>query len=90
MVSVLEGELIDPCGVCGRRVMANSVLCTKCGNWVRGRCAEIKRVTVRLAMLFVCLRCREKMEGMVDFIKKLCNVVETVNVFCYLGDKTKF
>ena len=23
---------IDPCKVCGRRVMANSVLCTKCGN----------------------------------------------------------
>ena len=38
MVSGSEGELfkskIDPCGVCGRRVMANSVLCTKCGNRV--------------------------------------------------------
>ena len=37
MVSGSEGELfkikIDSCGVCGRRVMANSVLCTKCGNW---------------------------------------------------------
>ena len=36
MVSGSEGELfkskIDPYGVCGRRVMANSVLCTKCGN----------------------------------------------------------
>ena len=36
MVSGCEGELfkskIDPCGVCGKRVMANSVLCTKCGN----------------------------------------------------------
>ena len=36
MVSESEGELfkskIDPCGVCGRRVMANSVLCTKCGS----------------------------------------------------------
>ena len=34
MVSGSEGELfkskIDPCGVCGKRVMANSVLCTKC------------------------------------------------------------
>ena len=31
-----EGEpfkrKIDPCGVCGKRVMANSVLCTKYGN----------------------------------------------------------
>ena len=36
MVSGSEGELykskIDPCGVCGKRVMANPVLCTKCGN----------------------------------------------------------
>ena len=36
MVSGSEGKLfkskIDPCGVCRRRVMANSVLCTKCGN----------------------------------------------------------
>ena len=38
MVRGSEGELfkskIDPCGVCGRRVMANSFLCTKGGNWV--------------------------------------------------------
>ena len=27
------------------------------------------------------------MEGMVDSIKKLCNEVETVNGFCYLGDR---
>ena len=46
MVSGPEGELfkskIHPCEVCGRRVMANSVLCTKCRNWVRGKCAIIK------------------------------------------------
>ena len=46
MVSGPEGELykskIDPCGVCGRKVMTNSVLCTKCGNWVHGKCAKIK------------------------------------------------
>ena len=36
MICGLEGELfkskIDPCGVSGRKVMANSVLCTKCQN----------------------------------------------------------
>ena len=36
MVIGSEGELlkskIDQCGDCGRRVMANSVLCTKCEN----------------------------------------------------------
>ena len=78
MVSRLEGELfkskIDPCGVCGRRVMANSMLCTKCGDWVHGRSAKIKRVTTRLTIHFVCLRCRETT---VDSIKKLCDEVET-------------
>ena len=58
MVSRSEGEVfkskIDSRGVCWRRVMANSVLCTKCGNWVHGRCAKIKGATARLAMHFVC------------------------------------
>ena len=61
MASGLEEKLfkskIDPCEVCGRKVMANSVFCTKCGNWVCGRCANIKRVTARLATRFVCSRC---------------------------------
>ena len=82
-----EGEIfkskIDPYGVCGRRVIANSVSCTKCGNWVLGRCAKIKRVTARLAMHFVCLKYKEKVEGMVDLIEKLCQEVETVKGFCY-------
>ena len=91
MVSGSEGELykskIDPCGVCGRRVMANSVLCTKCGSWVHGKCAKIKRATARLAMHFACSKCKGKMEGTMDLIKKLCDKVETVNGFCYLGDR---
>ena len=49
MVSGSERELfksmIDPCEFCGRRVIANLVLSTKCGNWVHGRCAKMKRVT---------------------------------------------
>ena len=91
MISASEGELdkskIDPCGVCGKRVMANSVLCTKCGNWVHGKCAKIKRATARLAMHFVCLKCKGIMEGTMDSIEKLCNDVQTVNGFCYLGDR---
>ena len=63
--------------------MANSVLCTKCENWVHGKCAKIKRATARLATGFVCLKCR----GTTDSIEKLCNEVETVNGFCYLGDR---
>ena len=46
VVSGSEGELfkskMDPYGVSERRIMANSVLLTKCGNWVHGKCAKIK------------------------------------------------
>ena len=86
MESRSEGELvkskIDSFVVCGRKVMANSLLCTKCGNWVHCRCAKIKRVSAKLAMHFVCSRCRGIMEGMENSIEKLCNEVETVNGFC--------
>ena len=54
---------IDPRGICGRRVMANLVLYTKCRNWVHGRCTKIKRVTTRLAMRFVCSRNRGMMDA---------------------------
>ena len=90
MISGSEGELfkskIDPCGVCGKRVMANSVLCTKCRNWTHGKCAKIKRVTTKSAMHFVCSKC-EVRKGMRDSIEKLCDEVDTVNGFCYLGDR---
>ena len=67
--------------------VVNSVLCTKCGNWVYGRCAKIKGVTSRLAMHFICLKCKGIIEGTVDSIEKLCDKAETVNRFCYLGDR---
>ena len=38
-------------------------------------------------MHFACLKCIGIMKGMVDSIKKLCDEVETVNGFCYLGDR---
>ena len=69
------------------RVTANSVLGTKCGNWVYGRCAKIKRVTARLGMHFICSKCKAIMEGTVDSIEKLCDEVEKVNGFCYLRDR---
>ena len=90
MVSGSKGELfkskIDPCGVCGKRFMANLVLCTKCGNWAHGKCEKIKRATARLAMHFVCSKCNRTMEGTVGSIEKLSDEVETVNGFSYLGD----
>ena len=57
-----EGEVsvskVDPCGICGKRVIANSVLCVKCRKRIHGRCAKLKRVTPRLGRDFVCGRCK--------------------------------
>ena len=69
--------------------MANSVLCAKCGNWVLGKCKKIRKATPRLEMHFVCLKCKGIMEGKVDSIEKMCDEVETVNGFYYLGDRIK-
>jgi len=37
---------------------------------------------------FVCAWCRNVAEKAVDTVEKLCDEVETVNSFCYLGDKS--
>ena len=91
VVSGAESEVtvskIDPCGICGKRVMANSVLFVKCRKWIHGRCAKVKRVTLRLGRDFVCGRCKKQADGFMDSVKELCEEVETVKDFCYLGDR---
>ena len=61
MVSEMEEETfdrkIDPCSVCGTRVMCNSVLCTACGKWVHARCTVKRKVAVCLNKNFVCKKC---------------------------------
>ena len=67
--------------------MAKSVLCLKCGKWINGRCAKVKRVTLRLGRDFVCGRCKKQVDGLVEPVEELCEEVETVKSFCYLGDR---
>ena len=67
--------------------MANSVLCIKCGKWIHGRCAKVKRVTPKLGRDFVCGRCEKKDEELTEQVEELCEEVETVRSFCYLGDR---
>ena len=82
VVSGAEGEVsvskVDPCGICWKRVMANSVLCVKCGKWIHGRCAKVKRVTPRLGRDFVCGRCKQVDDGLVEPVEGLCEEMETV------------
>ena len=79
---------IDPCGMSGTRVMSNSVLCTACGKWVHARCMDKKKVSVYVNKNFVCKKCRsmvKNFKGPADV--KLCDGVETVSKFTYLGDR---
>ena len=90
MVCGSEGEApksrIDPWDVCSERVMANSVLCTMCGKWIHSRCVKIKKMTSKMVKDFVCKKCRKSSKEKVKTIKTMWNEVETINVFCYLGD----
>ena len=90
VVSGAEGEVtvskVDPCGICGKQVMANSVLCLKCRKWMRGRCVKVKRVTLRSGRDFVCGRCKKQADGFMDSLEELCEEVETMRGFCYLVD----
>ena len=85
VVSGAEGEVtvskIDPCGICGKRAMANSALCVKCRKWIYGRCAKVSRVALRLGRDFVCGTCEKQS------VEELCEEVETLRGFCYLGDR---
>jgi hypothetical protein len=43
---------IDPCGVCDKRVKANSVLCIGCKKWVHKRCSGVKCVLKKVEGMF--------------------------------------
>ena len=76
----------DLCGICGRKIIINAILCKSCGNWIHGRCAKIKRVTNRLAIDFKCRKCKGYHKN-VDQKEKLHDDVEIVTEFSYLGDR---
>ena len=84
MVSGMEEESfdskIDPCGMCGTRVV--------CVKWVQARCTEKKKVAVYVNKNFVRKKCRsvvKNFKGPAD--EKLCDGVETASKFTYLGDR---
>ena len=84
---VTVSKVLDPCGICRKRVRANSVLCVKCRKWIHERYAKVKRVTLRLGRDFVCGRCKKQADEFMDSVEELCEEVETERGFCYLGDK---
>ena len=91
MVSGAEGEIVrskvDQSGICGKRVMSNAVLCTVCKKWIHARCAQTKKVSRSFAQQFICRRCEDIGDGKEEPVEVLCDGMETVKGFCYLGDR---
>ena len=65
--------------------MANSVLCMKCRKWIHGKCAKVMTVTLRSGRDFLCGTCQKQANGCMDSVEELCEEVEMVRGFCYLG-----
>jgi len=84
MVSGIDEETpdskVDPCGVCWKRVMANSVLCTICCKWILTKCTKMRKVTACLAKDFVCKNCKDKEKEMKEPVELLCDGVEGCEV----------
>ena len=90
MVSGTEGEKevskVDPCGVCDKRVKANSIVCVGCGKWVHKRCSGVKGALKKMEGVFQCKRC-VRGELAVDEEISMSDGIERVDSFVYLGNK---
>ena len=87
-----EGKVIrnrvDSSGIHGKTVTVNLVLCTKCDQWIHGRCFKLKKVTPSAARLFACSKCDKATNGVGEVQQDvMCDEVETVKRFCYLGNR---
>ena len=80
---------IDPCKISGKMVIFNSVLCTKCDQWIHGKCFKLKKVTPSAARLFVCNKCNKATNGAGEVQQEImCDEVETsCEEICYFGDR---
>ena len=45
------------------------------------------RMTLKLVRDFVRGRCKKQADGFINSVEELCEEVETVRGFCYLGDR---
>ena len=72
-----------PCGVCGRGVGANSVLCTASGKWCHKRCSGLGHLSSVAVSLFQCPACAR---GSAGGAVGVGGGVGKVKQFCYLGD----
>ena len=92
MVTGKRNEVIRsgryPCGVCGRGVGQNSILCTACQLWCHKRCSGLARLGGNPN--FLCPTCAGQGDRSVEEESEDIHiggeVIEEVEEFCYLGD----
>ena len=78
---------VFPCRICSLRVKSNSFLCVQCGKWIHNVCAEEKCVTSKLSRNVASSKCEENIGEAVEQEETLCDDVDTVRKFTYLGDR---
>ena len=74
-----------PCGVCGRGVGQNSILCISCQYWCHGRCSGLR--AVRADPNIRCPACTGQVAQGVeddDALRLDGDTMEKVREFCYL------
>ncbi|XP_046858677.1 uncharacterized protein LOC124452133 [Xenia sp. Carnegie-2017] len=74
-----------PCGVCGKRVGVNSIMCGKCSKWVYGRCSGVRGALTRVTD-FECRTCRSGGRVAIERFEPGDVSLEGVSEFKYLGD----
>ena len=66
----------------------NSLLYTKCDQWIHERCSKLKKVTPSVAKFYICSKRDEATNGTGEVQQEvMCDEVGTVKGFCYLGDR---
>ena len=64
------------------------MLCTKCDQWIYGTCSKLKKITPSAARFFVCSKCDKATNDAGEAQQEvMCDEVETVKEFCYLGNR---
>ena len=58
----------------------------QCGKWIHGRCAGVKRASIKFSINSACVEYEENIGEAVEQKKKLCDEVEKAWEFTYLGD----
>ena len=83
-INIRPSSKKDLCGICGRKTMANAVLCKYCRNWIHGSCAKVKTVTNNIAIDFKGRKFKRCYKTIEDPPKKLHVDVGTVIDMTYI------